>query len=277
MPRANSVSGTCAASSVAIAPKAVRWPVSTTSTRALPLLTDVPANTQLPRRASGASAAATPGAFSTGNDSPVRLASETRKSRAASTIPSAGTRLPAARSTTSPGTSVLAGTVCSAPSRSTRAVRASRCRSAVTAAEARYSWAKPSATLPSTIARMIAASSQSRRTSETAAPAMRIRTSGLASWWRNSSHTACSGSSSKLLAPWRSSRRAASPPARPRSDEASAAQVAAAGSLQYAIRASSVAIASTAPRGPRPGPATRRPVPRSTRGQRPRAGVTSPC
>ena len=67
-----------------------------------------------------------PGCFSTGNDSPVMLASLTRKSSASITRPSAGIRLPAESRMRSPGTIVLTGTVCSTPSRTTRHVSARR-------------------------------------------------------------------------------------------------------------------------------------------------------
>ena len=58
-------------------------------TLAVPLRTDAPRNTTFVLRASGASAATIPGCFSTGNDSPVMLASLTRKSPA-SRDPSVG-------------------------------------------------------------------------------------------------------------------------------------------------------------------------------------------
>ena len=77
----------------------------------MPLRTDAPRNTTFVRRASGASAGTTPGCFSTGNDSPVMLASLTRKSLASRIRPSAGIRLPAESTRTSPGTSASACTV----------------------------------------------------------------------------------------------------------------------------------------------------------------------
>ena len=84
-------------------------------------------------------ASTVPGCFSTGKDSPVMLASLTRKSSASITRPSAGTRLPAESRMRSPGTTVLTDTVCSTPSRMTRQVSASRRFSCSTAADARYS------------------------------------------------------------------------------------------------------------------------------------------
>lgn len=91
MPRANSVSGSRTRARAAIAPYAVSAPARSTSTRAVPLRTEVPRNTAFVRCASGASAGtSSAGRFATGNDSPVRLGSVTRKSVAASTRPSAG-------------------------------------------------------------------------------------------------------------------------------------------------------------------------------------------
>ena len=91
-----------------------------------------------PRR-KGASGGTIPGRFSTGKDSPVMLASLTRKSCASITRPSAGIRLPAESRMRSPGTIVLTGTVCSTPSRTTRHVNARRRFSSSTAVDARYS------------------------------------------------------------------------------------------------------------------------------------------
>jgi hypothetical protein len=63
-----------------MAPNSVRRPVFTASTLAVPLRTDAPRKTALVRAAMGASGEMIPGRFSTGNDSPVMLASLTRKS-----------------------------------------------------------------------------------------------------------------------------------------------------------------------------------------------------
>jgi hypothetical protein len=71
---------------------------------AVPLRTDVLRKTQFVRSVIGASARTIPGCFSTGKDSPVMLASVTRKSAASMTTPSAGMRLPAERRMRSPGT-----------------------------------------------------------------------------------------------------------------------------------------------------------------------------
>jgi hypothetical protein len=117
----------------ATAPNSVPRPMAVTSTVAVPLRTEVPRKTLFSRRATGASAGQGPGRFSTGSDSPVSADSVTMKSRALSTTASAGTRLPAARCTTSPTTILLAGTRCSLPPRCTRATSARRRRSCATA------------------------------------------------------------------------------------------------------------------------------------------------
>ena len=108
-PRPKSVSGWRALSRAAIAPNAVRRPVSTTRTFAVPLWTEAPRKTAFVRAERAASGFTIPGCFSTGNDSPVMLASLTRKSAASITRPSAGIRLPAESRMRSPGTTVLDG------------------------------------------------------------------------------------------------------------------------------------------------------------------------
>ena len=71
---------------------------------------------------------------------------------------------------------------------------------------------------------------------------MRIRTSGLAGRWRNSSHTACSGSSATTLAPWRARRMAVSAP--------SAARTVSAGRLHPTSAGVGFGMAVAAPRVP---------------------------
>ena len=66
-PRAKSVSGGRARSRAAIAPNAVRRPVSTARTFAVPLWTEAPRKTALVRAESTASGFTIPGFFSTGN------------------------------------------------------------------------------------------------------------------------------------------------------------------------------------------------------------------
>ena len=185
-PCVNSVSGDAFASRPAILPNSVRSPVPTIKTSAVPLLTEVPMNTQFERCCSDASASTSPGLFSTGKDSPVRAACETRKSRHSRITPSAGTRLPAASLMTSPGTTRLASIDRTAPSRIAVTLSAKLLRKSAMAADARYSWVKARIVLPATISRMIAASVHCLRASETMAPKMRMRTSGLSNW-RNKS------------------------------------------------------------------------------------------
>ena len=139
MPRSNSVSGGRRASRSAIRPNAVPAPVWATRTAAVPLRTVVPMKTQFVRSARPASGFASPGAFSTGKVSPVSTAWLTKKSLASRTRPSAGMRLPADRSMTSPGTISSAGTDRELPSRSTEILCTSRARSFSTAREAVYS------------------------------------------------------------------------------------------------------------------------------------------
>jgi hypothetical protein len=239
MPRANSVSGGASRSRCATAPKAVCSPVCTTSTVAVPLRTDVPRYTALVRRAGGVSAGSTPGCFSTGKDSPVRLASLTRKSRLSSTRPSAGTRLPAPSRTRSPRTRSCVGSVRSTPSRSTLIVSARRLRSRLTARDARYSCRKPRLQLPSTTTMMIAALSQSRSTADTAAPKTRISTSGLLNCRSSNSATPPPLSSSSVLGPSACRRRAASADDSPRGPLPSAASRAGASRVQKACCGSS--------------------------------------
>ena len=131
------------------------------------------------RCARPAAASARPGDFSTGNDSPVKVASLTKKSSASSTRPSAGTRLPAVSSTMSPGTISRASSSSIAPSRSSRARRLTRASSFSTAREAVYSCVKVSAALATMIVITISESSQSRLIAEITAANTRIRSSGL--------------------------------------------------------------------------------------------------
>ncbi len=109
MPRSNSDGGSAAPRCVAMPPTSVSWPVAVISITPLPLRTEVPRNTLLSRAFGAAFSAHGPTCFSTGNDSPVRLASLSIRSRASISTPSAGTRLPAASSTRSPRTSCCAG------------------------------------------------------------------------------------------------------------------------------------------------------------------------
>jgi hypothetical protein len=193
----------------ATSPNAVARPVLTTRTLAVPLRTDVPMNAQLVRAAIGAVAATTPGCFSIGIDSPVRLASLTRKSRAVRMTPSAGTRLPAQSSITSPGTTWVARMFVAAPPRRARTVSARRLRNSAIAVDARYSCVNPSNALPSRMTTMMTASTQSRTTSDIAAAKTRIRTSGLVNWRNSRRSAATSRCSSTAFGPCCARRSAA--------------------------------------------------------------------
>ncbi len=108
-------------------PNQVRLPVATTTACALPLVTLVPIRQILPKSnrllsLSGNCSLSLPATsaitsyFSTGNDSPLRIDWLIKRSRDASRRTSAGTRSPAARKTTSPGTSSSMGiSSCTAP------------------------------------------------------------------------------------------------------------------------------------------------------------------
>ena len=94
----------------AMPPNTACAPVCTTTAVAVPLATCVPMNAMLRKASVSVPGASTSGYFSTGRDSPVRADSLTKKSRADSTRTSAGTRSPADRCTTSPGTNCAIGT-----------------------------------------------------------------------------------------------------------------------------------------------------------------------
>ena len=231
-PRAKSVSGWRVLSRAAIVPNAVRRPVSTARIFAVPLWTDAPRKTAFVRAERAASGFTVPRRFSTGKDSPVMLASLTRKSSASITSPSAGIRLPAESRMRSPGTIVLTGTVRSMPSRMTRQVSASRRFSSSTAAEAWYSWKKPSNVLASTIARMMPKSIHCCSTSEITAAKIRIRTSGLSNCRRSRRSALRCDASSTLLGPTRRSCAAARSDKRPPGPDPNAALTAAVSWLQ---------------------------------------------
>ena len=174
------------ASLPAIWPNTVAWPVCAISTRAVPLPTLVPMNTQLPRSARPAGAAAVPGFFSTGKVSPVSTAWLTKKSLASSTTPSAGIRLPAFSSTMSPRTTRYEGRFLGCPSRRTSEWMVMRERSFSIALPAMYSWAKPSRVLPTTTTSTMPASIHSAASREMNEATIRISTSGLLNWFASS-------------------------------------------------------------------------------------------
>src|SRR5207245_998109 len=110
----------------AIFPSSVAMAVSTTTAFPRPPSTVVPMNTRFfrsPRNVSRGNASV---ALLTGSDSPVREASFTRRLAASRRRASAGTRSPAARTITSPGTSSREGTATTPPSRTACALGAAR-------------------------------------------------------------------------------------------------------------------------------------------------------
>ena len=137
----------------AMPPKYVLRPVVTTAAAAVPLSTFVPMKQTL-LSSSGATPARVSGAsnFSTGNDSPVRLAWLMNRSFAESTRTSAGIMSPAAKTTTSPGTICSRGISRCRPSRTTVAVMLIIALSFAAAASARDSCQNRKSTLKTTIA-----------------------------------------------------------------------------------------------------------------------------
>ncbi len=86
-----------------------------------PLVTSVPPNAMQLRSPRGTSCWMAAVCFSTGSDSPVRMASWICKPWALISRKSAGTLSPGSSNTISPGTSCSAGIVCRPPSRNTEA------------------------------------------------------------------------------------------------------------------------------------------------------------
>ena len=109
-----------AVSELAIRPICVASAVATTTPCARPRVTSVAANAMFTRSPSGVSAARrVAGVFVTVMDSPVRRDSSTSTPPFEISRTSAGTLYPASSTTMSPGTSSVASTSWSAPSRST--------------------------------------------------------------------------------------------------------------------------------------------------------------
>ncbi len=189
-PRSNSVSGGRSTSERSIWPSSVCRPQRTASRRAVPLRSEVPRNRQLSRCARAASLATRLACFCTGKVSPVSRAWLTKQSRASTSRPSAGIRLPAESSTISPGTTSSAARLCRRPSRQTSARLATCSRRRAIARLERTSCRLPTSALAMTMASTIRASSQSWAISATSAPINRISTSGLHSW-RSSEAPTC--------------------------------------------------------------------------------------
>ncbi len=126
----------------AMSPSRVRAPVATTTARAAPDVTYVPAKTS-PGAASGSSpgSAHASAVRDIGTDSPVSVDSSTRSASACVTRASAEIRSPSTSTTTSPRTSSPAGIDTRRPSRRTVASTVSSSRSALVACSARSSCA----------------------------------------------------------------------------------------------------------------------------------------
>ena len=200
----------------------------------MPLLTLVPMNTQLLRSVRPSFSAAVPGRFSTGKVSPVSTAWLMKKSLASSTTPSAGIRLPADSSTTSPGTTRSEGSVWGCPSRRTTEWMVTFERSLSIALPAMYSCAKPSRVLPTTITSTMPASIHSAAAREMIDATIRISTSGLLNWFANSPSAVARFMALSALGPYCLRRRVASRLVSPRAAEPSCAISLSAGRLQYA-------------------------------------------
>ena len=185
-------------SSPAILPMAVSMPVAAAIPTPAPAEIPVPAKTVFLLSARGAFFWQTaPASFSTGRDSPVRADSSAVSSTVRRRRRSAGTRSPALRMTTSPGTSCQLSTVCFLPSRSTRALGEDSFFSASMALSARSSWTVPITALHTTIARMMMESTYSRspRMAETQkeipAQAKRMRVIKSLNWPKNRTNRFC--------------------------------------------------------------------------------------
>ena len=146
------------AMSVVMRPISARAPVATTTARARPRVTSVPAYAIDVRSASGAAASTAASSLPTGIDSPVSAASSVLKSCASMSRTSAGTRSPDSRCTTSPGTMSSASSVRRMPSRTTAAVGVSMLRIAASACSARPSCTTPMIALMTVTPKITAAS-----------------------------------------------------------------------------------------------------------------------
>ena len=124
-------------------PTSVFIPVAVTTSCPEPRVTFVFMKAMSTRSPSGASAATASTLLDTGRLSPVSAASSISRVAAAMIRPSAVTRSPASKATTSPGTSSSAATSMSSPSRRTRALTTIIFWRAATAAAALPSWLRP--------------------------------------------------------------------------------------------------------------------------------------
>ena len=156
-------SGSMVSSIPAMRPISVSIPVAVTRAVQLPLTTIVPMRTMF----------SPAGTRSTGTDSPVSSDSS-QETPPSSSSASAGTRSPAAKRITSPGTASAAGISRRAPSRNTFAVGAASRERASSVRSVRTSCKKPMRALRRTMASMASASRPSPSTAEIPAQPMRI-------------------------------------------------------------------------------------------------------
>ena len=147
----------------AMRPICVRMPVASASASACPAVTVQPMYTS------------SPAALSTGALSPVSIDSSHRRPAALTTRASAGMRAPSSSSSTSPGTTVSASTVCSRPSRRTRAAGAAMRPSASSVRSVRHSCTKPISAFTNTMAIIATASAVCPSAALTSVAAARIR------------------------------------------------------------------------------------------------------
>ena len=187
-------------------------PVSVTSTSPRPRVTAVFMYTAVTRSASGTSAPTVASAdFATAMASPVRTDSCTSSELDANSRPSAGTRSPAARTTTSPGTSSSASNRTSRPSRRTVAVVTVICRRASSAASARDSCTNPIVALSNTTTTIATGVSHSRDTTRlTAAAINRMTISRSWNCRMKDRHAGSRRAAASRFGPYSASRRAAS-------------------------------------------------------------------
>ena len=162
------------------------------------------------RSATGVSGSTGSVRLATGTDSPVRTDSSTIRAIVVSKRRSAGTRMPDSRRTMSPGTSSALSTICSTPSRSTRALGERYRMSERMADSARHSWTKPKRALIAKDATMTLASTHSPSAPATTAASPSATMSGLANWCTRISSGFGGGTSARRLGPKCARRRRAS-------------------------------------------------------------------
>ena len=189
MPCSKSVSSGLSFNRSDTLPNSVVLPVPTTSAVAVPLTTWVPIQSALDRCPRGVSAGSTAAAFSTGNVSPVSMASSTNRSLDSRTSPSPGTTSPAFRMTISPGTISSTGISLELPSRRTAALIRTMESSLSTAFDAPRSCQNPSKPLMTTMNIMTPASTRSPRSNDNPVATNRMRMIGFPNCLSRSDHT----------------------------------------------------------------------------------------